>query len=221
MTSDSALRRYFRHWSVSGHGADRRECAGCNLVTPRSSAAAGAAAPVAWRCWRRCAGPRRGRAGAPPSDGLAPLEIDVGERLPVPVPDGEAGVGLSVVQGGAPVGSGGRMHHRPRQRRRGALYGRLSFTRSSSPPRPRAPSSLQRPTQVPFVVRVSDYSMIWSALNSSDVGIVRPSALAVLRLITNSNLTGSSTGRALGSAPLRILPTYSPARRERSGMSGP
>jgi hypothetical protein len=42
--------------------------------------------------------------------------------------------------------SGGRMHHRPRQRRRGALYGRLSFTRSSSPPRPRAPSSLQRLT---------------------------------------------------------------------------
>ena len=38
------------------------------------------------------------------------------------------------------------MHHRPCQRRRGAFYGRLSFTRSSSPPRPRAPSSLQRLT---------------------------------------------------------------------------
>ena len=32
---------------------------GCNLVTPRSSAAAGAAAPAALRCWRRCAGHRR------------------------------------------------------------------------------------------------------------------------------------------------------------------
>jgi hypothetical protein len=27
MTSDSALRRYFRHWGVSGRGSDRRECA--------------------------------------------------------------------------------------------------------------------------------------------------------------------------------------------------
>ena len=27
MTSDSALRRYFQHWGVSGRSADRRECA--------------------------------------------------------------------------------------------------------------------------------------------------------------------------------------------------
>jgi hypothetical protein len=40
----------------------------------------------------------------------------------------------------------------------------------------------------------SDHSMTRSALNSSDVGIVRLSALAVLRVTTNSNLTGCSTG---------------------------
>jgi hypothetical protein len=44
--------------------------------------------------------------------------------------------------------------------------------------------------------------MTWSARSSSDWGIVRPSALAVLRLITNSNLVGCSTGRSVGFAPL-------------------
>ena len=60
MTSDSALRRYFRTWGLSGHCADCREMCGRNLVTPRLSAAACAAAPAAWRCSPRCAGPRRG-----------------------------------------------------------------------------------------------------------------------------------------------------------------
>jgi len=32
--------------------------------------------------------------------------------------------------------------------------------------------------------------MTWSARNSSDCGIVKPSALAVLRLITKSNFVG-------------------------------
>ena len=40
-----------------------------------------------------------------------------------------------------------------------------------------------------------------------DCGIVRPSALAVFRLITSSNLVGCSTGRSPGFAPLRILST--------------
>src|SRR5262245_26588794 len=34
-------------------------------------------------------------------------------------------------------------------------------------------------------------------------GMLRPSALAVLRLMTRSNLTGAWTGRSLGFAPLR------------------
>jgi hypothetical protein len=36
MTTDIALRRYFRTWGLSRHCADCREMCGCNLVTPRS-----------------------------------------------------------------------------------------------------------------------------------------------------------------------------------------
>src|SRR5262249_1477151 len=49
--------------------------------------------------------------------------------------------------------------------------------------------------------------MISSARPSSDGGIVRPRALAVLRLMMNSNFVGCSTGRSAGFAPLRILST--------------
>ena len=46
-----------------------------------------------------------------------------------------------------------------------------------------------------------------SARRSSDGAIVRPSAFAVLRLITSSNLLGCSMGRSPGLAPLRIRST--------------
>jgi hypothetical protein len=51
------------------------------------------------------------------------------------------------------------------------------------------------------------YSIISSAVESSDGGIVTPSAFAVLRLMTNSNLVGCCTGRSEGFSPLRIRPT--------------
>jgi hypothetical protein len=51
------------------------------------------------------------------------------------------------------------------------------------------------------------YSITLSASTMIESGIVRPSALAVLRLITNSNFVGCSTGRSAGFAPLRILST--------------
>ncbi len=51
----------------------------------------------------------------------------------------------------------------------------------------------------------SDHWMISSARIRSDCGIVRPRALAVLRLMTSSNLVGCSTGRSAGFAPLKIL----------------
>jgi hypothetical protein len=54
---------------------------------------------------------------------------------------------------------------------------------------------------------VGRHSMTWSARPSSDWGIVSLSALAVLRLMTNSNFVGCSTGRSAGLAPLRILST--------------
>src|SRR4029077_14948299 len=43
---------------------------------------------------------------------------------------------------------------------------------------------------------------------STSGGIVRPICLAVLRLITNSNFVGCSTGRSAGLVPFRILSTY-------------
>src|SRR5262245_44609026 len=51
------------------------------------------------------------------------------------------------------------------------------------------------------------YWITSSARASSVGGIVRPSALAVLRLISSSNFVGSSIGRSAGLAPLRILST--------------
>jgi hypothetical protein len=51
------------------------------------------------------------------------------------------------------------------------------------------------------------YWMTSSARPSSDGGIVRPRALAVLRLITSSNLVGCSMGKSAGLAPRRILST--------------
>jgi hypothetical protein len=51
------------------------------------------------------------------------------------------------------------------------------------------------------------YSITSSARASSAGGIVRASLFAVLRLITNSNLAGSMTGRSVGLAPLRMRPT--------------
>jgi hypothetical protein len=51
------------------------------------------------------------------------------------------------------------------------------------------------------------YRITSSARPSSDGGIVRPRALAVLRLMTSSNFVGCSMGRSPGLAPLRILST--------------
>src|SRR5262245_41129632 len=47
------------------------------------------------------------------------------------------------------------------------------------------------------------HSITSSARASSDGGIVRPSALAVIRLMTRSNFVGCSTGRLAGIAPRR------------------
>src|SRR5215831_19021394 len=52
---------------------------------------------------------------------------------------------------------------------------------------------------------IRSYWITWSARAKSDGVIVRPSAFAVFRLITSSNLVGCWTGRSAGFAPLRIL----------------
>jgi hypothetical protein len=51
------------------------------------------------------------------------------------------------------------------------------------------------------------HSITSSARNRIEYGIVSPSALAVFRLTTSSNLVGCSIGRSAGLAPLRILST--------------
>jgi hypothetical protein len=56
-----------------------------------------------------------------------------------------------------------------------------------------------------------DYSITSSAWASMAGGTVRPSAFAVLRLMTNSNLVDCCTGRFAGCSPLRMRSTYSAA----------
>ena len=62
-------------------------------------------------------------------------------------------------------------------------------------------------------------AVVRSARASNDCGIVRPSAVAVLRFTTNSNLVGCSIGSSAGLAPFRILSTKVAARRYRSAKS--
>jgi hypothetical protein len=65
------------------------------------------------------------------------------------------------------------------------------------------------------------YSITSSARSRNNSEIVRPSALAVVRLRTSSNFVGCSIGISPGFVPRRILSTNSAARRNRSGKFGP
>src|SRR5262249_8849128 len=65
------------------------------------------------------------------------------------------------------------------------------------------------------------YSMTWSTRSRMDSGIVSPSALAVLRLMTSSNFVGCSSGKSPGLAPFRILPVRDPRRLYASARLGP
>src|SRR5712691_440877 len=57
------------------------------------------------------------------------------------------------------------------------------------------------------------YLITSSAWNRSAGGMVRPSALAVLRLTTMISFVGNSTGKSPGAVPCKILCTYAAARR--------
>ena len=57
------------------------------------------------------------------------------------------------------------------------------------------------------------YSITSSASASIRSGTESPSALAVLRLSTSSNLAACMIGRSAGLSPLSILPAYTPAWR--------
>ena len=60
------------------------------------------------------------------------------------------------------------------------------------------------------------HSITSSARRRNDSGMASSSALAVVRLITRSNLLGCSTGMSPGFAPRRILSTKSAERRNSS-----
>src|SRR5262249_49779082 len=64
----------------------------------------------------------------------------------------------------------------------------------------------RRAAEKRYELAAAAHSITSSAMASSPGGMVRPSALAVLRLITNSNLVDCTTGRSAGLAPLRMRP---------------
>src|SRR5262249_34784804 len=76
----------------------------------------------------------------------------------------------------------------------------------------------RRPEQVQ---QTHAYSIASSARARSLSGMVTPSALAVVRLITRWNLVGCSIGISPGLLPCKILSASSAARRYRSGTLGP
>src|SRR5262244_4152476 len=96
---------------------------------------------------------------------------------------------------------------------------------SSDSPAPRSVTRTKRSDNIAFrspgKSQCATYWMISSTRANNDGGIVNPSALAVLRLMTSSNVVGCSTGRSPGLAPLKILSTYEAARRSTSERMGP
>src|SRR6516164_6699461 len=73
--------------------------------------------------------------------------------------------------------------------------------------RPRRERPCRRAAEQRDELAASDHSITSSAVASSDGGTVSPSALAVLRLITSSNLVGACTGRSAGFSPLSMRST--------------
>src|SRR5262249_5295206 len=61
--------------------------------------------------------------------------------------------------------------------------------------------------------RAAFHSITSSVRASSEMGGSSPRALAVLRLMTSSNLVACWTGRSPGFSPLRMRSTYDAARR--------
>src|SRR5262245_19072720 len=96
----------------------------------------------------------------------------------------------------------------------GNLAGRLLRVGSKGKRKEHGAKSKERDCFLHLFFSVSMYStpapshlITLSARNSTDCGIVRLSAFAVFRLITNSNFVGRSTGNSAGFAPVRILST--------------
>src|SRR5262249_13826310 len=65
------------------------------------------------------------------------------------------------------------------------------------------------------------HSITSSARSKIDCGTVRPSPVAVLRLILSSTFVDCCTGKSAGFSPLIMRPAYIPARRKASETSPP
>ena len=65
------------------------------------------------------------------------------------------------------------------------------------------------------------HSMSESARTRNNSGIVTPMALAVFRLMANSNFVGCSMGRSFGCCPCKILCTYLAPCRNKAAPSAP
>jgi hypothetical protein len=83
----------------------------------------------------------------------------------------------------------------PRKNLSSCKFAFKSFKKLNSPARKRTSAAHNK---------INVYSITSSARASSEGGTVRPSALALLRLMASSNLVGNSTGRSLGFSPLRM-----------------
>ena len=76
---------------------------------------------------------------------------------------------------------------------------------NSNPIVRRSEVTLRATTRLMRCSKQSLYSITLSARARKDSGMVSPSALAVFRLTTRSNLVGCSTGRSSGLMPRRTL----------------
>ena len=88
-----------------------------------------------------------------------------------------------------------------------------TFVRQCYPISPPIRNLFQRFLSTPALRNKRDHLITLSAFISVHCGIVRLICFAVLRLITNSNFVGCSTGRSAGLAPFRILSTKYATRR--------
>src|SRR5262245_18805859 len=75
-----------------------------------------------------------------------------------------------------------------------------------SPYCPLRAASLHRTAEQRDELATSHHSITSSAATMSLSGTVKLRALAVLRLITNSNLVGCTTGKSVGVSPARMRP---------------
>jgi hypothetical protein len=80
-----------------------------------------------------------------------------------------------------------------------------SYQQSAADAATRCPDGMPESAEMHARSKPQRYSITSSARASSGGGTVRPSAFAVLRLMTRSNLVGCSTGMSAGLAPRNIL----------------